>query len=401
MTDQIVTINAGSSSIKFGLFGVTGDDVALGFSGLVEGIGTAPHFRAESPEGEILDERRWDADGNDHAAMMRFVFDWVDGRTGDDRILAAGHRVAHGGYHYRQPCRVDDSMLAAVEALSPLAPLHNPHNIAPIKSLRRDRPDLIQVACFDTAFHTTKDPLDKMFALPRSLFEEGVRRYGFHGLSYEFIAGELPRYDARAAQGHTAVAHLGNGASLCGLRGGRSATCTMGFSALDGLMMGTRCGSLDAGVILHLMLQKGMDVQAVQDLLYKESGLKGVSGISNDMRDLLKSDLPHAREAVDLFIYRIVREIGSTAAALGGLDALVFTGGIGEHSAEIRAGVCAQLGWLGVDFDPVANRSGAPRISTADSKVSVWVIPTNEELMIARHTLALAREAEAAARQRA
>jgi acetate kinase len=292
----------------------------------------------------------------------------------------------HGGLQYTQPVRVDAGVLAALDRFVPLAPLHQPHNLAAIRAVMHSAPEVPQVACFDTAFHRSNPELAQMFALPYELHEAGVRRYGFHGLSYEYIATVLPEVDARAAAGRTVVLHLGNGASMCALAGGRSVASTMGFTAVDGLPMGTRTGNLDPGVVLYLMDERGMDVRAIEKLLYQQSGLLGVSGLSSDMRTLLASDATRAKLAVDLYVYRIGRELGSLAAALGGLDALVFTAGIGENSAEIRARICATARWLGVELDAAANAAGGPRISTAASRVTALTIPTNEELMIARHT---------------
>ncbi len=287
---------------------------------------------------------------------------------------------------------VNAEVLAALQALIPLVPLHQPHNLAAIEAVARHAPQLPQVACFDTAFHRSQPAVAQAFALPRRYAEEGVHRYGFHGLSYEYVAAALPAIDPRAAAGRTIVAHLGNGASMCALQGGRSVATTMGFSALDGLPMGTRCGALDPGLLLYLMDRHGLGARALEKLLYRESGLLGVSGISSDMRALLASPDPHAAEAIDLFVYRIGRELGSLAAALGGLDALVFTGGIGENAAAIRARVCRGAAWLGLDLDEAANEAGGPRISAAGSRAAAWVVPTNEELMIARHTQRLLRE---------
>jgi acetate kinase len=292
----------------------------------------------------------------------------------------------HGALDYREPVRMDTAVLAKLEKLVPLAPLHQPHNLAPIRALLAAVPDLPQVACFDTSFHRTNPDIAQRFAIPAELHDAGVRRYGFHGLSYEYIASVLPGYDARAAAGKTVVLHLGNGSSMCAIDGGRSVASTMGFTAVDGLPMGTRTGALDPGVILYLMDERKMDARAVEKLIYNQSGLLGVSGISSDMRTLLDSDDPRARLAIDLYCYRIRREMGSLAAALGGLDAIVFTAGIGENSAAIRERVCRDAGWLGVELDGPANARGGPRISAAGSRASVWSIPTNEELMIARHT---------------
>jgi acetate kinase len=290
---------------------------------------------------------------------------------------------------FTQPIRIDPEVMAALEALVPLAPLHQPHNLAAIKAIAQRGPELRQVACFDTSFHRTQPAVAQAFALPRRYAEEGVLRYGFHGLSYEYIASRLPTTDARAAAGRTVVAHLGNGASMCAMRGGQSIASTMSFTAVDGLPMGTRCGALDPGVLLYLMDSQGMDVRALEKLIYQQSGLLGVSGISSDMRTLLASPDPQAAEAVELFVYHIGRELGSLSAALGGLDALVFTGGIGENAAMIRARICRDAAWLGLNLDAAANDIGGPRISRLDSRVTAWVIPTNEELMIAQHTRGL------------
>jgi acetate kinase len=296
----------------------------------------------------------------------------------------------HGGTEYAAPVRIDSAALDTLAEYVPLAPLHQQHNLLPIRVIAERRPELPQVACFDTAFHRSAPPLAQAFALPPSITDRGVRRYGFHGLSYEYIASVLPRHDARAAAGKTVVLHLGNGASMCAMSGGKSVATTMGFTALDGLPMGTRSGNLDPGVVLYLMEELHMDARAIESLLYTESGLLGVSGISSDMRELIESPDPRAKFAIDLYVYRIGRELGSLAAALGGLDAIVFTAGIGEHAVVVREAVCRQATWLGVDLDPAANAAGGPRISTASSRVAVWVISTNEELMIARHTRALA-----------
>jgi acetate kinase len=294
--------------------------------------------------------------------------------------------VVHGGLVYTQPVRVDAAVVRSLEQFVPLAPLHQPHNLTPIRLLLERIPDVPQVACFDTSFHRTAPPISQRFAIPSEMHDAGVQRYGFHGLSYEYVASVLPACDARAAQGRTVVLHLGNGASMCALEASKSVASTMGFTAVEGLPMGTRCGAIDPGVMLYLMDQRGMDARAIEKLIYKESGLLGVSGISSDMRALLASEDPRAKLAIELYVYRIGRELGSLAAALGGLDAIVFTAGIGEHAPAIREAVCRRAAWLGVELDPAANAGGGPRISTPASRVSAWVIPTNEELMIARHT---------------
>jgi acetate kinase len=303
-------------------------------------------------------------------------------------LACIGHRVVHGGTRYAAPVRVDEQVLAELYKLVPLAPLHQPINLAPIRKLRAARPELPQAACFDTAFHRTQPREAELFALPRHFYDEGIRRYGFHGLSYQFIARSLQEMAPQAAVGRTVVAHLGSGVSMCALHNGRSVATTMGFTALDGCPMGTRSGSLDAGVVLHLARERGMSLDAIEKLLYQQSGLLGLSGISNDMRALLRSDVPAAREAVDYFVYRLSRELGSLAAALGGLNALVFTAGIGENSPEIRAAICARAAWLGVELDDAANSAGGPRISRPHSAVSVWCIPTDEERMIAEQACA-------------
>jgi acetate kinase len=301
-------------------------------------------------------------------------------------IAAAGHRVVHGGLEFAKPMLVDNRVVAALEKLEPLAPLHQPYNIAAIKAIVQRVPDLPQVACFDTSFHRSQPAIEQIYAIPRKYTDEGVRRYGFHGLSYEYISSVLSKYDENLAAGRVVVAHLGNGASMCAMRNGRSVASTMGFTAVGGLPMGTRCGAIDPGILLYLMNRHGLDAHSIENLIYNQSGLLGVSGISSDMRALLASEDPHAREAVDLFVYRIGRELGSLAAALGGIDGIVFTGGIGENSAMIRARVCGNAEWLGLDFDEKANERGGPEISNENSRISACVIPTNEELMIATHT---------------
>ncbi len=388
MTDAILVVNAGSSSIKFSTFARRGADLDLVARGQVEGIGTAPRFIAKDAGGNTIGEKRWPAGARvDHDAAFAHIVDWLRQHGGDAyRVAAVGHRVAHGGEAYVAPTVVDAEMIARVEALVPLAPLHLPHNLAAIRAVRMRAPQLPQVACFDTAMHRTFPRVERMFALPKDLEDAGVRRYGLHGLSYEYIASVLPQHDERAARGKTVVLHLGSGASMCALDGGRSIASTMSLTALDGLPMGTRTGALDPGVILYLMNERKMDARAIETLVYTRSGLLGVSGVSNDMRDLLASSAPRAALAVDLFVYRIGRELGSLAAALGGLDAIVFTAGIGEHTPIVRERVCRQAAWLGVELDADANAAGGPRISTAASRTSAWVIPTNEELMIARHT---------------
>jgi len=385
--DAIAVVNAGSSSIKFSLFGVRGDALELTVHGQAEGLYTAARFQAKDAAGRVLDEKSWgDGVALGHDGALDHLLAFLRGQLVNDRLVGVGHRVVHGGLEYSLPVRVDGSVLATLEKLVPLAPLHQPHNLAPIRGLLARSPQLPQVACFDTAFHRAQPPVAQAFALPKAITDRGVRRYGFHGLSYEYIAGVLAEHDARAARGKTVVLHLGNGSSMCALADGQSVATTMGFTAADGLPMGTRCGSLDPGVMLYLMDELRMDARSIEKLIYQQSGLLGVSGISSDMRTLQASPDPAAKAAIDLFVYRIGRELGSLAAALRGLDAIVFTAGIGEHSASLRSRVCRDAAWLGVDLDQRANEGNGPRLTTAASRVAAWVIPTDEELMIARHT---------------
>jgi acetate kinase len=389
--DRIVVLNAGSSSLKFAVFevaGPAGPQAAL--RGEIESLGHAPHFVARDASGRTVADRHWDAgSGAELHALLGFLVSWIDDRLGPGRLCAVGHRVATGGLTHSEPVRVDAAVVAHLHTLVPLAPLHLPRNLEPMEVLARLHPGLPQVACFDTAFHRTMPERATLYGLPRALSDAGARRYGYHGLSYEFIAGELPRIDPRAAAGRTIVAHLGSGASLCALQGGRSIATTMGFSPLSGLVMATRPGELDAGLLLWLLRRPGMDVDRVETMLYRDSGLAGVSGLGGDMRTLLASEDPRAREAVELFVHRIVVEIGGLAAALQGLDAIVFTAGIGEHAAEVRERVCRQCAWLGIGLDTAANARGGPCISRADSAVTAWVVPTDEELTIARHVVRL------------
>ncbi|HXX12442.1 MAG TPA: acetate/propionate family kinase [Burkholderiales bacterium] len=387
MADAIAVLNAGSSSIKFSLFLVRNDELELEQRGQIEGIYTAPHFVSQDRAGKRITEKSWgDGVKLGHAEALEYLVAHLRAGLSGDHLIGVGHRVVHGGLEYTRPVRLTAQVLAGLEKFIPLAPLHQPHNLAPIRQLLERAPDLPQVACFDTSFHRSNAEIAQMFALPSELHAQGVRRYGFHGLSYEYIASVLPRYDQKAASGRSVVLHLGNGASMCAMQAGKSVASTMGFTAVEGLPMGTRTGSLDPGVILYLMDQRGMDARAIERLIYNQSGLLGVSGISSDMRALLASEDARAKLAIDLYVYRIRRELGSLAAALGGLDAIVFTAGIGENAVPIRSRVCEDAGWLGVELGASANASGGPRISSATSKVSAWVIPTNEELMIARHT---------------
>ncbi|MCC6194352.1 MAG: acetate/propionate family kinase [Burkholderiales bacterium] len=387
MSDAIAVINAGSSSLKFSLFAQRGVELDLVARGQAEGLFTSPKFVARDGDGKVVDQKAWgDGQKLGHEGALDYLVSVLREHYSDHRLAAIGHRVVHGGLEYTRPTRMDAGIVAALEKYVPLAPLHQPHNLAPITLLLARDPQLPQVACFDTAFHRVQPELAQAFALPRRITDRGVLRYGFHGLSYEYIAQALPQFDARAASGKTVVLHLGNGASMCAIADGRSMASTMGFTAADGLPMGTRCGALDPGVVLYLMDELRMDARAIERLIYHESGLLGVSGISSDMRTLEESADPRARAAIDLFAYRIGRELGSLAAALGGLDAIVFTAGIGEHSVLLRERVCRDARWLGVELDGAANARHGPRISTQASRVSAWVIPTNEELMIARHT---------------
>ena len=386
--DCIIVINAGSSSIKFSMF--SGAALTPSMRGKVENLYSGvTHFIAQDAEGATIGEQHWRDAPLNHEAAMRFLIDFAQSHLDGHRVVAVGHRIVHGGVAYSGPRRLDENVLAALEKLIPLAPLHLPHNLAPVRAVMAMAPGVPQIGCFDTAFHTGQPAVAQAFALPAHITEQGVRRYGFHGLSYEYIASRLPEADPALSRAKVVAAHLGNGASMCAMAAGRSVASSMGFTAVDGLPMGTRCGALDPGVVLYLIEELGMDVASVQKLLYQESGLLGVSGISSDMRTLEQSDDPRAKAAVALMVYRIGRELGSLAAALGGLDALVFSGGIGENSIALRDAACRDAAWLGVRLDAEANAAnprGVARISTADSKVAVWVVPANEELMIARHT---------------
>ena len=390
MTDAIAVLNAGSSSLKFSVFAARDGALDLAARGQAEGLYTAPRFVAKDAKGTLLGERSWGEGAKlGHDGALDHLVAFLRSDLAGHRLIGIGHRVVHGGLEYTQPVRLDAKVLAALEKFVPLAPLHQPHNLAPIRALLERSPQLPQVACFDTAFHASAPALAQAFALPKAITDRGVRRYGFHGLSYEYIASVLPQHDERAAKGRTIVLHLGNGSSMCAMASCRSVASTMGFTAADGLPMGTRCGNLDPGVMLYLLDELEMDARAIEKLIYQQSGLLGVSGISSDMRTLEASSEPGARTAIDLFVYRIGRELGSLAAALGGLDAIVFTAGIGENSASLRERVCRDAAWLGVELDAAANESGGPRISTPKSRVAAWVFPTNEELMIARQTRAL------------
>jgi len=389
MGNLVLVLNAGSSSLKFSLFETdpTGEPAELA-RGQIEGIGTKPHFKAESRDGERLIDQEYAAGAGHRGATQRLV-KWLDEYLGGRHVEVVGHRVVHGGTRYAEPVLVDGEVMEDLEQLVPLAPLHQPHNLKAIEAVAIAHAGVPQVACFDTAFHQRQPFEADTFALPRDFYARGVRRYGFHGLSYEFIARELEHTAPVLAGGRVVVAHLGNGASCCAIEAGRSVDSTMGFTALDGLPMGTRCGQIDPGVLLYLIDELGMSTAEVSDLLYKQSGLKGLSGISSDMRDLATSDSEDAARAIRYFVYRVRREVAALAAALQGLDGLVFTAGIGEHATEVRAAVCDGLGWLGVRLDAAANAENARVISTAASAVDVRVIPTNEEKMIALHALRL------------
>lgn len=386
----VLVLNAGSSSLKFTVYRqltAAGGEVAA--SGQIEGIGTAPRFSVRDGAGKKLHDDKLDVGVKDAALALEFLFRWLQSYLDGARVLGVGHRVVHGGAKHVKPVRVTPAVLEELRALAPLAPLHQPHNLAAIEAVAARLPLVPQVACFDTSFHRGQPPVAELVALPAEIRADGVQRYGFHGLSYEFIATVLPQVAPAVANGRVIVAHLGNGASLCALRERRSVDCTMGFTALDGLCMGTRPGALDPGVVLYLFQTLGMSASDVEALLYQKSGLLGISGISNDMRELLASPAPGARLAIDFFVYRAAKEIGALSASLGGLDALVFTAGIGEKSAEIRRRICVACAWLGVDIDEGANSKGQSCVSRRGSRVSAWTIPTNEELMIARHTGAL------------
>ncbi len=392
MNSYLLVINAGSSSIKFTVYTVDylSEQQIAEATGQIDGINTQLNFVVKNVDGSLLSAPDQSACGaHDHKAAIALMMGWLQNYFAKGTLLAVGHRVVHGGQHYFAPVLIDKNVLIELEKLIPLAPLHQPHNLAIIRELLKMMPSLPQVACFDTAYHHTQSAVAQCFAIPQELTHEGIRRYGFHGLSYEYIVSILPDLQPCLTKTKIIIAHLGNGASLCAVDDGRSVATTMGFSPLDGLVMGTRCGSIDPGVLLYLMAYHAMDVRAIEQLLYHESGLLGVSGISSDMRQLLASRDPQAEEAIALFVYRIGREIGSLAAALGGLDALVFTGGIGEKSAVIRARVCNQAAWLGLELNASANELGDTCISTVASKVSAWVVATDENQMIARHTLDL------------
>jgi acetate kinase len=388
MAQQILTLNAGSSSIKFALFarGATPEEF---LRGEIEGLGSAPHLQAEQSGKRIADEKLDPAAVTDHASALAIVMRCIETTAGKAEIAAVGHRVVHGGVSFRQPVILDEERVAALAQLTPLAPLHQPFNLAGVRAAQQAFPKAVQVACFDTAFHRAHPWVNDTYALLRTFYEQGVRRYGFHGLSYEYVADRLAQVAPLHAAGRVAIMHLGNGASMCAIRDGQSVGSTMGFTALDGLPMGTRCGQLDPGVVLYLLREKGMTADAIEDMLYHHCGLKGLSGLSQDMRELEVAGTPEAIQAIDYFVFRIRREIGAMAAILAGLDAVVFCGGIGENAWRIRARVCEDFEWLGLEMDDARNQAGEMVISSDRSRVRVFVIKTNEEMMIARHTARL------------
>jgi acetate kinase len=392
MSETILVVNAGSSSIKFQLFSVgAGDQLQRRLKGQIEGIGVHPRLVAKGLGGETLIDKTWPgADAADVPAALGKVVEFLRAEIGT-LPTAVGHRVVHGGPDYSEPILIDDVLLERLQAFAPLAPLHQPNNLGPIRTLRQRQPQLPQLACFDTAFHRGHPEIADRYALPERFYQEGVRRYGFHGLSYEYVASQLPKAAPDIAQGRVVVAHLGSGASMCAMHAGKSVESTMGFTALDGLPMGTRPGQLDAGIVLYLLTEKGMSAQEIEHLFYHDCGLKGLSGVSNDVRDLLASSDPRAKLALDYFVYRIALFAGMLAAAMEGIDAFVFTAGVGENAPAIRNAVALRLSWLGLKLDPEANAKGAGRISTEGSRVGCYVIPTDEELMIARHTLRVLR----------
>jgi acetate kinase len=390
--DSILVVNAGSSSIKFQLFSVAaGDQLQRRLKGQIDGIGVHPRLFVKGVEGETLIDKTWaGADAADVPAGLGKVVEFLRAQIGS-LPTAVGHRVVHGGPDYSEPILIDGAVLKRLETFSPLAPLHQPNNLGPIRTLKQRQPQLPQIACFDTAFHRGHPEVADRYALPEQFYAEGVRRYGFHGLSYEYVASQLPKLAPDIAQGRVIVAHLGSGASMCAIRAGKSVESTMGFTALDGLPMGTRPGQLDAGIVLYLLSEKGMSASEIEHLFYYDCGLKGLSGISNDVRDLLASSDPRAKLALDHFVYRIALFTGMLAAAMGGIDALVFTAGIGENAPAIREAVVKRLSWLGLELDPEANAKGDRRISRQGSRIACYLIPTDEELMIARHTLHVLR----------
>ncbi len=388
---HILTLNAGSSSIKFALF-ARGAGLDECVRGQIEGLGRAPHLEAEQAGNYIVDEKLDGSEVRDHDAALAVVLRFLDREIGRTEIAAVGHRVVHGGIDFTESVVLDDERFKALERLTPLAPLHQPYNLSGVRAAQRAFPQAAQVACFDTAFHRAHPFVNDTYALPRQLYDEGIRRYGFHGLSYEYVVGRLKEVAPLYESGRVVVMHLGNGASMCAIRDGQSVGSSMGFTALDGLPMGTRCGQLDPGVVLYLLQQKGMSPGAIEDMLYHDSGLKGLSGLSQDMRELEAAQTTEAMQAIDYFVFRIRRELGSMAAILGGLDAVVFCGGIGENAWRIRARICENFEWLGLEMDHARNQAGEMVISSDRSRARAFVIKTNEEMMIARHAARLVAE---------
>ncbi len=388
MTDTILTLNAGSSSIKFAAYAAEDADSSPSVAGKITGILRSPEFKAINAQGDRLPGNGLDLIDQEatHDDLIIRLLDWIHDQLGNGNLAAVGHRVVHGGRHFLEPVFLDDKVVRDLAALNSLAPLHQPHNLAAIEVIQNRDPDLPQIACFDTSFHHTQHPLAKQFALPRSLTEDGIIRYGFHGISYDYLSSVLPDHLGEKAEGRFVIGHLGNGASLCAIKNRQSVATTMGFTALDGLMMGRRCGTLDVGVVLHLLNDRNMEAKEVEDLLYNKSGLLGVSGLSNNMQDLEQSSDPAAKEAIDLYCYRTANEIGKLIPALGGLDGLVFSAGIGENSPLVRRRVCDYFQWLGVEIDEALNSENASLISTENSEIDVLVVPTDEELVIARAT---------------
>ena len=389
MKNVILTLNAGSSSVKFALFDA-GADLALDFKGQVDGIGSDARLKIKRADGTVAVERDLDeASTRTPSDALNTILNEVRALAPDAEVQAVGHRIVHGGIHFEGPVLLDAAVIQTLAELTPFAPLHQPHNLAGVAAAQVAFPNVPQIGCFDTAFHRSHPWVNDTFALPRDLYDKGVRRFGFHGLSYEYISMKLDEIAPHYQDGNVVVAHLGNGASMCAIRDGHSVGSTMGFSALDGLPMGTRCGQLDPGVVLYLMDQMKMNASEIEHMLYRESGLKGLSGISNDMRELLTSSDPHAAQALDYFVVRIRREIGAMAAILGGLDAVVFTGGIGENAFQIRERICDDMDWIGMELEETRNRQSAEIISSDRSRVRLFVLPTNEELMIARHVVGI------------